>query len=235
MSNQVGPDSLSSYTNSNILKKGEWGKAPLEGLIRNAARERTSTAHHTQLPDVSGHLLLLTTCTWTNVPVKMDVMYGQEWTQAAKRAATDRDNAGDILRQAKLQSTQVVLLNEARSDPIYIQGVAVVNETITRTGPPSAEDPRSDPTSLSHGNRTQHPYNASSNGVASVAAIEALENLCRAQLLMATPHLHGLLFSTHSPTAPDSDESHGHSSDEMSEEVYPPLEGNVGAAAKPPS
>ena len=49
MHNQVGPDSLASYTTSNILTKGEWSQAPLEGLIRNATRERTNTAHQPQL------------------------------------------------------------------------------------------------------------------------------------------------------------------------------------------
>ena len=236
MCKQVGPDSIASYTTSNILTKGEWGKTPLEGLIRNAARERTSTAYHTQLPDGSGHLLLLTTCTWTNAPVKMDVMYGQEWTQTARSAATNRGNAGDILRQAKIQAAQQVLLGEALKESIYIEGAAVVNETIVRTGPPSTNDPRADPTSLSHGSRTQHPYNASSDGAASTTALEALENLCRAHLLMATPHLQGLRFSPYVPTAPDSGESHGNSSDDMSynEQEKSPPEGNTGASANDP-
>jgi hypothetical protein len=93
----------------------------------------------------------------------------------------------------------------------------VVNDTIKRTGPPSVNDPRADPTSLSHGSRTQHPYNASSDGAASTAALEALENLCRANLLTATPHLKGLLFSPYIPTTSDSGESHGESSDDMSD------------------
>ena len=233
---QVGPDSLASYTTSNILTKGEWGKAPFEVLIRNAARERTSTAHHTKLPDGSGHLLLLTTCTWTNAPVRMDVMYGQEWTQTARRAATERGNAGDILRQAKIQAAKQVLLDEALKEPIYIEGAGVVDDTIKRTGPPSANDPRADPSSLSHGSRTQHPYNASSDGAASTAALGALENLCRANLLTATPYLKGLRFSPYVSTASDSGESHGCSSDDMSdgEKDKIPTEGKVGAAANDP-
>ena len=236
MRDQVGPDSLASYTTSNILTKGEWSQAPLVGLIRNATRERTNTAHHTYLPDGTGHLLLLTADTWTNTPVKMDVMYGQEWTQTARRAATDRGNAGDILRQAKLQAAQQVLLDEALAEPIYIEGAAVVEEAIKRTGPPSANDPRADPTSLSHGNRTQHPYNASSDGAASTAALEALEILCRARLLIATSHLQGLLFSPYVPAAPDSEESHGdtNSSDDMSDNDKGPTKGKAGAAAHPP-
>ena len=236
MRKQVGPHSLTGYTTSNILTKGEWGQAPLEGLIRNAARERTSTAHHTQLPDGSGHLLLLTTCTWTNAPVKMDVMYGQEWTKTARKAATERGNAGDILRQAKIQAAQQILLDEALKEPIYIEGAAVVNDTIVRTGPPSANDPRADSTSLSHGSRTQHPYNASSDGAASTVALDALENLCRAHLLMATPHLKGLFFSPYVPTAPDSGETHGNSSDDMSDDEKEkiPTEGKAGAAANIP-
>jgi len=235
MSKQVGPDSLSGYTNSNILKKGEWGKVPLEGLIRNAARERTSTAYHTKLPDGTGHLLLLTSPTWTDTPVKMEIMYGQDWAQVAKRAATDRGQAGDILRQAKLQSAQQVLLEEARSAPIYIQGAAVVDATITWTSPPSPADPRSDPTALSHGNRTQHPYNASSNGAASAAALATLEHLCRSQLLMATPHLQGLLFSTYIGESKMSDGEEDESSDEMSDgkKGKTPTKGKVGTAAKP--
>ena len=165
----------------------------------------------------------------------MEIMYGQDWAQVAKRAATDRGHAGDILRQAKLQSAQQVLLEEARSAPIYIQGVAVVDATITWTSSPSPADPRLDPKALSHGNRTQHPYNASSNGVASAAALAALEHLCRSQLLMVTPHLQGLLFSTYHPPASDSDESHDDdSSDNMSAETDHPPEGNAGAATKLP-
>jgi hypothetical protein len=108
MSSQVGPDSLASHTTSYILTKGEWGKTPLDELIHIETRERISTAHHTKLPDGSGHLLLLTTSTWTNAPVRMDVMYGQEWIQTARRAATERGIAGDILRQAnqKNRATQ---------------------------------------------------------------------------------------------------------------------------------
>ena len=122
MHNQVGPDSLASYTTSNILTKGEWSQAPLEGLIRNATRDHTNTAHHTYLPDGTGHLLLLTTCTWTNTPVKMDVMYGQEWTHTARKTATDRGNAGDILRQSKLQSAQQVLIDESDRADLHRRG-----------------------------------------------------------------------------------------------------------------
>ena len=235
MSLQVGPDSLASHTTSNILTKGEWGQAPLDELIRNATRERTSTAHHTKLPDGSGHLLLLTPSTWTNAPVRIDVMYGQEWIQTARRAASERGIAGDILRQAKIQAAKQVILDEVLKEPIYIEGAGVVNDAIKRTGPPSANDPRADPTSLSHGSRTQHPYNASSDGAASTAALEALENLCRANLLTATPYLKGLLFSPCIPATSDSGESHGDSSDEMSDgEKDKTPKGKVGTAAKPP-
>ena len=142
---------------------------------------------------------------------------------------------GDILRQTKLQSAEQVLLDETMTEPIYIEGTAVVNETIERTGPPSANDPRTDPASLSHGNRTQHPYNASSDGTDSTVTLEALENLCRAHLLIETPHLQGLLFRPYAPTAPDSGESHGNSdSSDMSEDDRIPTEGKDGAAAKTP-
>jgi hypothetical protein len=240
---QEGPDSLASHTTSNILTKGEWGQAPLDELIRNAIRERISTAHHTKLSDGSGHLLLFTTSTWANAPVRMDVMYGQDWSHTARRAASERDNAGEILRQAKLQAAKQVLLDEALKEPIYIEGAGVVSDTIKRTGPPSAKDPRADPTSLSHGSRTQHPYNASSDGAASTTALEALESLCRANLLTATPHLQGLLFGPSIPEAADSGDSHDGSEmddgeeNEMNDGVQDktPTKGKVGAAAKPPS
>jgi hypothetical protein len=233
---QEGPDSLASHTTSNILTKGEWGRAPLDALLRDATRDRINTEHHTKLPDGSGHLLLLTTPTWTNAPVRMEVMYGQDWIQTARRAATERGIAGDILRQAKFQAEKQVLLDEALKQPIYVEGAGVMEDTIKRTGPPSANDPRADPTSLSHGSRTQHPYNASSDGAASTAALEALENLCRANLLTATPYLQGLLFSPCIPANSDSGESHGESSDEMSdgEKHKLPKKGKVGTAAKPP-
>ncbi len=233
---QEGPDSLASHTTSNIITKGEWARVPFDGLLRDATRDRINTAHHTKLPDGSGHLLLLTTSTWTNAPVRMDVMYGQEWTQTARRAATERGTAGDILRQAKFQAAKQVLLDEVLKEPIYVEGAGVVEDNIRRTGPPSANDPRADPTSLSHGSRTQHPYNASSDGAASTVALEALENLCRANLLKATPHLKGLLFSPSVPETYDSDESHGESSDDMSDgdKDKTPKNGKVGTAAKPP-
>jgi hypothetical protein len=235
MRRQEGPDSLASHTTSNILTKGEWGQAPLDELIRNAIRERVSTAHHTKLSDGSGHLLLFTPSTWTNAPVRMSVMYGQDWNHTARRAASERDNAGEILRQAKLQAAKQVLLDEALKQPIYVEGANVVNDTIQRIGPPSATDPRADPASLSHGSRTQHPYNASNDGAASPAALEALASLCRENLLMATPHLKGLLFSPAIPATSDSEESHGESSDEMSDGVKDktPKKGKVGTAAKP--
>ena len=124
-----------------------------------------------------------------------------------------------------------------RTEPIYIEGAAVVDETIQRTGPSSADDPRTDPTSLSHGNRTQHPYNASSNDAASTAALEPLENLCHTLLLIVTPHLQGLLFSPYAPAAPDSGESHGDSgsSDEMSEDDKTPTKGKTGDDDHSPS
>jgi len=243
---QEGPDSLASHTTSNILTKGEWGQAPLDELIRNAIRERVSTAHHTKLSDGSGHLLLFTPSTWTNAPVRMSVMYGQDWNHTARRAASERDNAGEILRQAKLQAAKQVLLDEALKEPIYIEGADVVSDTIKRTGPPSVIDPRADPSSLSHGSRTQHPYNASSDGAASKTALEALESLCRANLLTATPHLKGLLFSPHISEIADDGESHGESDmsegdgDESSDEMRDgkksktPAKGKVGTAAEPP-
>jgi hypothetical protein len=164
----------------------------------------------------------------------MDVMYGQEWTQTARRAATERGDAGDILHQAKAQAAKQVLLDEALKQPIYVEGASVVKETIKRTGPPSATNPRADPTSLSHDSRTQHPYNASNDGAASPAALEALESLCRENLLMATPHLKGLLFSPYIPTVSDSGESHGESSDDMSDgEKDKAPKGKVGTAAEP--
>jgi hypothetical protein len=247
---QEGPDSLASHTTSNILTKGEWGRAPLDALLRDATRDRINTTHHTKLPDGSGHLLLLTTPTWTNAPVRMEVMYGQDWIQTARRAATERGIAGDILRQAKFQAAKQVLLDEALKQPIYVEGAGVMEDTIKRTGPPSANDPRADPTSLSHGSRTQHPYNASNDGAADrgsagdilrQAKLQAaqeilLENLCRANLLTATPYLQGLLFSPCIPANSDSGESHGESSDEMSdgEKHKLPKKGKVGTAAKPP-
>jgi hypothetical protein len=233
---QEGPDSLASHTTSNILTKGEWGRAPLDALLRDATRDRINTAHHTKLPDGSGNLLLLTTPTWTNAPVRMEVMYGQDWIQTARRASTERGIAGDILRQAKFQAAKQVLLDEALKQPIYVEGAGVVEDTIKRTGPPSANDPRADPTSLSHGSRTQHPHNASSEGAASTAALETLENLCLTNLLTATPYLQGLLFSPCIPATSDSGESHGESSDEMSdgEKHKLPKKGKVGTTAKPP-
>jgi hypothetical protein len=231
---QEGPDSLASHTTSNILTKGEWGRVPFDALLREAVRSRTNTAHHTRLPDGTGHLLLLTAPTWTNTPVRMEVMYGLEWTQTALRAATDRGNAGNILQQAKVHAAKQVLLDEALKQPIYVEGANVVNDTIQRTGPPSATDPRAEPASLSHGSRTQHPYNASSDGAASTTALEGLENLCRANLLTATPHLNGLLFSPYIPIAADSGESQGESSDDMSDdETDKPPKGKVGTAAEP--
>jgi hypothetical protein len=232
---QEGPDSLASHTTSNILTKGEWGRVPFDALLRDATRDRINTAHHTKLPDGSGHLLLLTAPTWTNAPVRMEVMYGQEWIQTARRAATERGNAGDLLRQAKLQAAKQVLLDEALKQPIYVEGAGVVNDTIQRTGPPSVNDPRADSTSLSHGSRTQHPYNASSDGAASTAALEALENLCRANLLTATPYLQGLLFGPCIPATPHSGNSHGESSDDMNngENDRTPPKGTVGTAARP--
>ena len=236
MSQQVGPDSLASHTTSYILTKGEWGQSPLVELIRNATRDRTSTAHHTKLSDGSGHLLLLTTSTWTNVPVRMEVMYGQDWILTARRAASERGIAGDILRQAKIQAAKQVLLDEACKEPIYVEGAGVVSDTIKRTGPPSASDPRADPSSLSHGSRTQHPYNASSDGAASTAALDALENLCRENLLTATPYLKGLRFSRSIPATSDSGESHGNSSDDMDDdEKTKTPRGKVGTAADLPS
>jgi hypothetical protein len=231
---QEGPDSLASHTTSNILTKGEWGRVPFDALLREAVRSRTNTAHHTRLPDGTGHLLLLTAPTWTNTPVRMEVMYGLEWTQTALRAATDRGNAGNILQQAKVHAAKQVLLDEALKQPIYVEGANVVNDTIQRTGPPSATDPRADPASLSHGSRTQHPYNASSDGAASTTALEGLENLCRANLLTATPHRNGLLFGPYIPIAADSGESQGESSDDMNDdETDKPPKGKVGTAAEP--
>jgi len=131
---QVGPDSLASYTTSHILTKGEWGRAPFDGLIRNAVRDRISTEHHTKLPDGSGHLLLLTTSTWTNAPVRMEVMYGQEWIQTAKRGASERGIAGDILRQAKIQAAKQVILDEVLKEPIYIEGSGVVHRACAFSG-----------------------------------------------------------------------------------------------------
>jgi hypothetical protein len=236
MRRQEGPDSLASHTTSNILTKGEWSQVPFNALLREATRDRVNTAHHTKLSDGSGHLLLLTASTWTNAPVRMEVMYGQEWTQTARRAATERGDAGDILHQAKAQAAKQVLLDEALKQPIYVEGASVVKETIKRTGPPSATDPRVDPTSLSHDSRTQHPYNASNDGAASPAALVALESLCRENLLMATPHLKGLLFSPYISAASHSRKSHGESPDDMNvdEKDRAPQDGKVGAAAHQP-
>jgi hypothetical protein len=120
-------------------------------------------------------------------------------------------------------------------EPIYVEGAGVVNDTIKRIGPPSANDPRADPTSLSQDSRTQHPYNVSSDGADATAALEALENLYRENLLTATPHLKGLLFSPYIPATSDSGEPHGDSSDEMSDgdKDKTPKKGKVGTAAKP--
>jgi hypothetical protein len=166
----------------------------------------------------------------------MEVMYGQEWTKTALRAATERDNAGDILRQAKVQAAKQVLLDEALRQPIYVEGAGVVNHTILRKGPPSVTDPRADPTSLSHDSRTQHPYNASSDGVASTAALEALESLCRENLLTATSHLKGLLFSPYISAASHNRKPPGEIPDDMNvdEKDRAPQDGKVGAAAHLP-
>lgn len=216
--------SLASLTTSDILTKGEWDKGPLEGLIRTASRERTNTTHHTRLADGSGHLLLLTTCTWTNAPATMPVMFGQGWLQTAATAAADRGSEGDTLRQAKTQAARQVLLEEARKTPIYIEGTSVVDETIRMTGPPSTAPPGTDRTSLSHSDRTQHPYNVSNTGVTSTTTLEALTNLCRASLLSATPHLQGLLFAPYMPSQDGEESSHGESrdSDNMSDDVRKP-------------
>ena len=70
---------------------------------------------------------------------------------------------------------------------------------IQLTGPARTTDPSADPSSLSHSGRQQHPYNSTAQGLESATALEALTDLLRQQLLVATPHSEGLLLTPHIP------------------------------------
>jgi ubiquitin C len=199
MADQTGLHSLTSHTTSDILTKGEWGKKRMHHLIVEACRPRVNTGHHTPLEDSTGHLLLLTPLTWSNAPVTMSVMYGPNWKGIAAAAAADRGMADQTLKQAKLQAAQRVLLDECRKTPIHIVSANTLNGVIQLTGPARTTDPSADPSSLSHSGRQQHPYNSTAQGLESATALEALTDLLRQQLLVATPHSEGLLLTPHIP------------------------------------
>jgi WD40 repeat protein len=199
MAEQTGLHSLTSHINSDILTKGEWGKKRMHHLIVEACRLRVNTGHHTPLEDSTGHLLLLTPLTWSHTPVTMSVMYGPNWKGIAAAAAADRGRADQTLKLAKLQAAQRVLLDECQKTPIHIVSASVVNEVIHLTGPARTTDPSTDPSSLSHSGRQQHPYNSTAQGIESATALEALTDLLRKKLIVATPHQEGLLLAPHIP------------------------------------
>jgi hypothetical protein len=200
MAEQTGLHSLTSHTNSDILTKGEWGKKRMHHLIVEACRPRVNTGHHTPLEDSTGHLLLLTPLTWSHTPVTMSVMYGPNWKGIAAAAAADRGRADQTLKLTKLQAAQRVLLDECRKTPIHIESASIINEVIHLTGPTRTTDPSTDSSSLSHSGRQQHPYNSTAQGLESATALEALTDLLRQQLIVATPHQEGLLLSPHIPS-----------------------------------
>jgi hypothetical protein len=199
MAEQTGLHSLTRHTNSDLLTKGEWGKKKMHDLIVDACRPRINTGYHTPLGDNTGHLLILTPPTWSNAPVTMPIMYGPNWKRTAAAAAADRGMADQTLKQAKLQAAQRVLLDEFRKIPIHIESASMVHGAIQLTGPARTTDPSTDPTSLSHSGRQQHPYNSTAQGLESATALEALTDLLRQQLLVATPHPGGLLLTSHIP------------------------------------
>jgi hypothetical protein len=133
----------------------------------------------------------------------MPIMYGPNWKRTAAAAAADRGMADQTLKQAKLQTSQRVLLDECRKTPIHIESASIVHGAIQLTGPARTTDPSTDPTSLSHSGRQQHPYNSTAQGLESATALEALTDLLRQQLLVATPHPGGLLLTPHIPDRPN--------------------------------
>ncbi len=133
----------------------------------------------------------------------MPVMYGPNWKRIAAAAAADRGMADQTLKQTKLQAAQRVLLDECRKTPIHIVSASIVNGVIQLTGPARTTDPSADPSSLSHSERQQHPYNSTAQGLESVTALEALTDLLLQQLLVATPHQEGLLLTPHMPDSPN--------------------------------